>query len=326
MKKLTRAFTIAAAAACLIGAAAGAQAKEWAPDHPVHIIVPIIGSTNDLLGRLVASKLQEAIGQPVVVENKAGAGGTIGANYVARSKPDGLTLLVGYNGPVAINKTLFREMPYDPEKDLAPITLAVRAPQYLAVTESLPVKSVADLVALARAKPDRLSYGSVSVGSASHLTMEMFKSAAHINMVHVPYKGAAPAMTDLLSGNVQAAFMVPGNVLQYAKQKRLRLIASTGETRFASTPDVPTMIESGYPGFVATSWIGFLAPAGTPKEIIDRYNKEIVKILHMPDVRAKLEGLEFEIVAGSPQQFHDWIHTEVARWGKVIKDTGTKLN
>jgi tripartite-type tricarboxylate transporter receptor subunit TctC len=320
--------TVAAAllAAGLSGLAATAGAQEWAPSRTVRIVVPIVGSTNDALARLVAPKLQAVLGQPVIVENKPGAGGNIGADMVAKSAPDGHTLLVGFNGPLAINATLFQRMPYDPVKDLAPITLAVTSPQYLAVNSNLPVKTVADLVAMAKADPDKLSYGSVSMGSASHLTMEMFKSAAKINLTHIPYKGAAPAITDLLGGNVQAAFMVPGNVQQFAREGRLRLIASTGPKRFSSTPNVPTMIELGYPDFVATSWIGFLAPGGTPKNIIDRYHKEIVKILQMPDVRDKLVDMEFEVVATTPEQFGAWIKSEIPRWGKVIKDTGTKAD
>jgi tripartite-type tricarboxylate transporter receptor subunit TctC len=156
--------------------------------------------------------------------------------------------------------------------------------------------------------------------------MEMFKSAAKINLTHVPYKGASPALTDLVAGNVQAAFMVPGNVQQFVKDGRLRLIASTGTKRFHTTPNVPTMIESGYPDFVATSWIGFLAPANTPKNIVERYNKEIVAILHQPDVKAKLADMEFDVIASSPEQFSDWIRSEIPRWGKVIRDTGTKAN
>lgn len=326
MKILQRMMAAAFFVAGLCSVAGIASAQEWAPAKPIRIIVPIIGSTNDTLGRLVAEKLTKILGQPVYVENKGGAGGNIGAAEVARAAPDGYTLLVGYNGPLAINPTLFRSMPFDPLKDLAPITLAVAAPQYLVVNSKLPVKTVADLVAMAKADSQKLNYASVSIGSASHLTMEMFKSDAKINLTHVPYKGAAPALVDLVAGNVQAAFMVPGNVQQYVKQGSLRILASTGEKRVASTPDVPTMIESGYPNFVATSWIGFLAPAGTPKNIIDRYNKEIVKILNMPDVKAKLNGMEFDVVGSSPEQFSSWIRTEIPRWGKVIKDTGTTVN
>jgi tripartite-type tricarboxylate transporter receptor subunit TctC len=318
-----------AAAVCLTSlgfSATTAAAQEWSPSKPVRIIVPIVGSTTDALARLVAEKLGGAIGQSVYVENKPGAGGNIGAEIVAKSPPDGHTLLVGYNGPLAINPTLFKHMPFDPVKDLTPITLAVTSPQYLVVNNDVPIKTVAELVATAKADPSKLSYGSVAVGSASHLTMEMFKAAAKINITHVPYKGAAPALTDLLAGTVQTAFMVPGNVQQYVKQGRLRILAVSGDKRFASMPDVPTMIESGYPNFVATSWIGFLAPAGTPKNIVDRYNKEIVQILNMPDVKQKLRDMEFDVVASTPAQFSQWIGTEIPRWGKVIKDTGTKAD
>ena len=309
-----------------LGSVASAQLPEWAPTKPVRIIVPIVGSTNDVLARLVAPKLQEALGQPVVVENKGGAGGNIGADYVAKSSPDGHTLLVGYNGPLAINVTLFDKMPFDPVKDLAPITLAVTSPQYLVVNPGVPAKNVAELVALARAQPGKLSYASVSVGSASHLTMEMLKLEAGVDLTHIPYKGAAPALTDLVAGNVQVAFMVPGNVLQFAKEGRLRLIASSGAKRFPGTPNVPTLVESGYPGLVATSWIGFLAAGGTPRNIVDRYHKELAKILQSPDVRDRLTAMEFDVVASTPEQFSAWIRNEIPRWGKVIKATGAKAD
>lgn len=326
MNAIHRTIAAAACLATLASAATTAAAQEWSPSKPVRIIVPIVGSTNDALARLVAEKLGPAIGQSVYVENKPGAGGNIGADMVAKSPPDGHTLLVGYNGPLAINPTLFKNMSFDPVKDLAPITLAVTSPQYLVVNNDVPIKTIAELVAAAKADPSRLSYASVSVGSASHLTMEMFKAAAKINITHVPYKGAAPALTDLVAGNVHTAFLVPGNVQQYVKQGRLRILAVSGEKRFASMPDVPTMIESGYPNFVATSWIGFLAPAGTPRNIVARYNKEIVQILNMPDVKQKLQDMEFEVVASSPAQFGQWIGTEIPRWGKVIKDTGTTID
>ena len=301
-------------------------AQEWSPTKPVRIIVPVVGGTNDLVARLVAPKLQEAIGQSVIVENKGGAGGNIGADLVAKSAPDGHTLLIGYNGPIAVNVSLFDKMPYDPQKDLAPITLAVTAPQFLTVHPGVPAKTVAELIALAKAQPGKLSYASIAVGSASHLTMEMMKTAAHVDIVHVPYKGSAPAVTDILGGNVQTAFFVPGNVLQYVKSGQIRLLASTGRKRFATTPNVPTMIESGFADFEAVAWIGFLTTGGTPRPIIDRYNREIVKILNSPDVRDKLLAVEFEMVAGSPEQFGEWIRTEIARWGKVIKQTGAKVN
>lgn len=309
-----------------LGAPMASQAQEWAPSKPVRIIVPIVGSTNDVLARIIAPKLQEALGQPVIVENKPGAGGNIGADFVAKSAPDGHTLLIGYNGPLAINVGLFDKMPYDPLKDLAPISLMVTSPQYLAVNPASGINSVADLVARAKASPGKLSYASVSVGSASHLTMEMLKTAASVYITHIPYRGAAPAVTDLLAGNVQAAFLVPGNVQQFAKEGRLKLIASSGAKRFPSTPQVPTMIESGYPDFVATSWIGLLTTGGTPRPIIDRYHREIVKILAAPDIRERLTAMEFEVVAGTPEQFSAHIRREIPRWGKVIKATGAKVD
>ncbi|MDB5751203.1 MAG: Tripartite tricarboxylate transporter family receptor [Ramlibacter sp.] len=323
MSKINRraALVLTAAALCI---GTPAQAQEWAPSKPVRIIVPIVGSTNDVVARLVAPKLQEAIGQPVIVENKPGAGGNIGADMVAKAAPDGHTLLIGYNGPMAINATLFDKMPYDPVKDLAPITLAVKSPQYLVVNTATGITSVRDLVAKAKAAPAKYSYASIAMGSASHLTMEMFKMAANVRMTHIPYRGAGPAVVDLVAGNVHAAFMVPGNVQQFAKEGKLKLLASSGTKRFASTPDVPTLIELGYKDFEATSWIGFLTTAGTPKPIIDRYHREIVKILNSPEITQRLHDMEFDVVATTPEQFGGWIRAEIPRWGAVIKATGAK--
>lgn len=316
--------TLGLTAALLGGAALSSvvHAQEWLPTKPVRIVVPIVGSTNDVLARLVAPELQKVFGQPFVVENKGGAGGTIAAAEVARAPADGHTLMIGFNGPLAINPTLYPRIAYDPLKDFAPITLMVTASQYLVVHPSVPARNVAELVALAKTRP--LSYASVSVGSASHLTMEMLKSAAKVDLTHVPYKGAGPAVADLVGGQVQAAFFVPGNVQQFAKEGKLRLIAASGAKRFASTPDVPTMIEQGYPGFVAVSWIGFVAPGGTPKAIVDRYHREITRVLAMPEIKAKLEAMEFDIVASTPAYFAEWIQSEIPRWGKVIRETGTK--
>jgi tripartite-type tricarboxylate transporter receptor subunit TctC len=307
-----------------VGFSGGAVAQEWVPTKTVRIVVPIVGSTNDVLARLIAPKLQEVFGQPFIVENKPGAGGNIGADAVAKSAPDGHTLLIGYNGPIAVNVTLFDKMPYDPVKDLVPISLMVTTPNYLVVSPSAGINSVADLVAKAKAAPGKLAYASIAIGSSSHLTMEMLKTAANVDLTHVPYKGPATALTDLIAGNVQAAFFVPGNVQQYVKEGRLKLIASSGAKRFASTPNIPTLIESGYPDLVATSWIGLLAAGGTPKNIIDRYNREIVKIVTSPEIRDKLQTMEFEVVATSPEQFAAWIRSEIPRWGKVIKSTGAK--
>jgi len=306
------------------GLAHAQPAAEWAPTRPVRIIVPIVGSTNDVLARIIQPKLQEALGQPVVVENKPGAGGNIGADMVAKAAPDGHTLLVGYNGPLAINVTLFDKMPYDPVRDLQPLTLAVKAPQYLVVSTTSDITTVQDLINRARAEPSKYSYASIAVGSASHLTMEMLKLAANVNLTHIPYKGPGPALTDILAGNVQTAFFVPGNVQQFVKDGRLRLLASSGAKRFASTPDVPTIAELGYKDFEASSWIGFLTTANTPKPIVDRYSRELTRILAMPDVAAKLRDMEFEVVASTPEQFSAWIKSEIVRWGRVIKATGAR--
>jgi tripartite-type tricarboxylate transporter receptor subunit TctC len=314
------------AAGAVVAAAPGAFAQEWSPTRPVRIIVPIVGSTNDVLARLIAPRLQDVLGQPVVVENKPGAGGNIGADMVAKAQPDGHTLLIGYNGPLAINPSLFDKMPYDPVKDLAPITLMVKSPQYLVVHPGSGITSVKDFVEKAKAAPGKYSYASVAVGSASHLTMEMFKSAAKFHMTHIPYRGAGPAVTDLLAGNVHAAFFVPGNVQQFVKEGKLRLIASTGAKRFPSTPDVPTLDESGYKGFEATSWIGLLTTGGTPRNIVERYNREVVKIVNSPAITARLHEMEFEVVAGTPEQFGGWIKSEMGRWGQVVKETGAKAD
>jgi len=317
---------LVALAAALLVPAHSWGCQEWAPTRPLRIIVPIVGSTNDVLARLVAPKLQEALGQPVIVDNRPGAGGNIGADMVAKAPPDGQTLLVGYNGPLAINVTLMDKMPYDPVKDLQPITLAVKAPQYLVVNPSSGITSVQDLVAKAKADPKRFSYASIAVGSASHLTMEMFKAAAGVNLTHVPYKGSNQAVTDLLGGNVHMGFFVPGNVQQFVQQGKLRLLASSGARRFQSTPDVPTLAELGYKDFEATSWIGFLTAPNTPRPIVERYHRELVKILNSPEIAGKLHDMEFEVVANTPEQFSAWIKSEIVRWGQVIKATGAKAD
>ena len=319
------AFTLAAWACAATAAwAQTAAATDWRPTKPVRIVVPITGSTNDVLARMIAPKLQEAMGQPFFVENKPGAGGNIGAAEVSRSAPDGHTLLIGYNGPLAINVTLFDKMPYDPQKDLTPITLAVKSPQYLVVNPDIGVTDVKDFIAKAKADPKKYAYGSVAMGSASHLTMEMMKSAAGFQATHVPYRGAGPAVTDLIAGNIQAGFFVPGNVQGFVKEGRLKLLASSGPKRFPSTPDIPTLAESGLKDFEATSWIGLLAPANTPPAIVNSYHQAMVRILNSPDITKRLQEMEFEVVAGTPKQFSEWIATEITRWGKVIKATGAK--
>jgi tripartite-type tricarboxylate transporter receptor subunit TctC len=301
-------------------------AQEAFPSKPIKIVVPVVGGTMDLMARLVAPKLTELWGQPVVVENRPGAGGNIATDLVAKAPPDGYTLLVGFNGPIAINVTLFDKLPYDPLKDLAPITLSGSSHQFLVVHPSVPVSSVAEFVAYVKARQGEVSYGSVGVGGASHLTMEMFKSAAGLDMVHVPYKGSAPVVNDMIAGVVKAAFLVPTNVLPYIKGGQMKVLASSGRTRLASTPNIPTLIESGYPDFEAIAWIGFLAPGATPKPIIERYHQEITRILKSPDVHAKLAAVELDVTASTPEEFAQFIRAEIPRWGKVVRQTGAKAN
>jgi len=301
-------------------------AQAWKPTASVRFIVPIQGGTVDILARLAAQRLQEAWGQPVVVEAKPGGGGNIGTELVAKSAPDGHTILVAFTAPITVNPTLFDKMPYDVHKDLAPITLAVTTPQFLTVHPSVPASTTAEFIAYVKKNPGKLSYASVSVGSASHLTMEMLKSAAGIDLTHIPYKGSAPAVTDLLGGQVQAAMLVPGNVLPHLKTGKLKVIATTGRKRFSGTPEIPTLIEAGFADFEAVAWIGFIAPGGTPRPIIDSYHAELVRILAVPEVRQRLLDIQFEIVASTPEQFAEYIRWETPRWAKVIKDTGAKAN
>jgi tripartite-type tricarboxylate transporter receptor subunit TctC len=321
---MSKAFTRRVVAALAVALCVPALAQEWSPNKAVRIIVPIVGGTNDVIARIVAPELQKAFGQAVVVENKGGAGGNIGADLVAKSPPDGYTLLVGYNGPVAINSVLFKNLPYDPVKDLAPITLAVTAPQFLAVHPSVPAKDVAEFVAYAKANPGKLSYASVAIGSASHLTMEMLKSQAHIDIVHVPYKGSSPAVTDLIGGQVAAAFFVPGNILEFAKEGRARVIASTGQKRMDATPDVPTMIEQGYKDFVMGNWTGIVAPAATPKAVVNKLALEVTRILRAPEMSERLAQQGFDPLGGTPDEFGKLIHMEVVRFGKAVKESGAK--
>ena len=303
-----------------------ASAQGWKPTGPVRLIVPIQGGTVDILARMASSRLQETWGQSVIVEAKPGAGGSIGTDLVAKSAPDGHTVLVAFTAPITVNATLFDKIPYDPIKDLAPITLAVTTPQFVVVHPSVPASTISEFIGYAKKNPGKLSYASVSVGSASHLTMEMLKSAAGIDLTHVPYKGSAPAVTDLLGGQVHAAMLVPGNVLPHLKAGKLKVLATTGRKRFAGTPDVPTLIESGFADFEAVAWIGFMAPGGTPRAIVDAYHSELVRILAVPEVKQRLLEIQFEIVAGTPEQFAEYIRWETPRWAKVIKDTGAKAN
>ncbi len=311
-------------AAALAALPLAAMAQDWAPSKPIRVIVPVVGGTVDALARLVQPKLQEAWGQSVVVETKAGAGGNIGADFVAKSPGDGHTVLVAFTAPITVNPALYGNLPYDPLKDLAPIVLAVTAPQYLVIHPGVAAETVAEFIALAKANPGKLNYGSIAVGGASHLTMEMLKAAAGVDLIHIPYKGPGPTITDLLGGQIQASFLIAGNALPHIRTGKMKALASTGRTRFASTPNVPTMIEAGFADFEAVGWIGLMAPGATPRPIVDRWNRELLRIIALPDVRSRLLAMEFEIIGSTPEKFAEYIRWETPRWGKVVRDTGAK--
>jgi len=293
------------------------------PAKPVRMIVTFPpGSTPDIVGRALASRLQEAMGQPFVVENRSGAGGNVGADVVAKSAPDGYTLLVSTTGVFAINKALYRTMPFDPDRDLAPLSLLATAPQMLVVQPSLGLKDFKGFVEYAKRNPGKLSYGSVGSGSASHLTMELLKSDAGADLVHVPYKGFPPAVTDLLSGNIHTMFAIIPGVLPHVKAGKMTGLAVTALKRSALVPDVPSVAELGYPQLESLAWIGLAAPAGLSTDVVDRITSEAARGMRAPEVRELLGRQGFDVVAGSPQEFSRWIQAESAKWTRVIRASG----
>jgi tripartite-type tricarboxylate transporter receptor subunit TctC len=300
-----------------------AQAQPY-PSRPIKIVVPYPpGGFNDTLGRTLATKFSEAWGQPAVVENKPGGNTLIGNEFVAKSPPDGYTLLV-VAFPFSVVPSLFKTMPYDTVRDLTPVILAASSANLLVVHPSLPAKSVGELLALAKAKPGSLSYASTGNGSSNHISMELFKSLAGVDIVHIPYKGSAPAVTDLLGGQVQLMFDNTPNVLPHVKAGKLIALGSSGGKRDALTPDVPTVAEAGVPGYELTVWFGLVAPAGTPREVVQKLNAEVIKILAMPDVRARFQAQGVEPQGGTPEQFGEHIKSQMAKWAKVVQDAGVK--
>ncbi len=293
------------------------------PSHPVKIIVTFPpGSTPDTVARVVAPRLQESLGQPFVVENRAGAGGNVGADFVAKSPADGYTLLVSTNAAVATNKVLYANLPYDPERDLSTISLMAWAPQLLVVNPSLPVGSLKDFLEYLRRNPGRVSYGSAGSGSASHLTMELLKSDAKVFAVHIPYRGFPQAVTDMLGGNIQAMFAIAPILLPHVKSGKMKGLAVTSAKRSEMAPEIPSVAELGFPQLESLSWIGLLAPAKTPQDIVERLASETQRILREPDARKVLLGQGFEVIAGSPAEFRKFQHAEIEKWGRVIKSTG----
>ncbi|HTS22561.1 MAG TPA: tripartite tricarboxylate transporter substrate binding protein [Casimicrobiaceae bacterium] len=305
---------------------ATAQAQSW-PDRPIKFIVAApAGSSLDVLARLIGDKLKDRLGQSVVVEDRPAAGGTAATDFVAKSPPDGYTMLMSFNGPLAFGPHLYTKLPYEPQKDLAPVIITSSQPNVLAVTANLPVHSVKELVAYAKANPGKLNYASVGNGSSSHLTMELLKSTAGLDIVHVPFNGSPPAVTATIQGETQMMFAVMQPLQGQIRAGKLRALAVTTATRFALLPELPTIAEAGYPGFEALAWNGVLVPAGTPTPIVTRLNAEMDAILKDPAVRSTLNAQGFELIGGTPEQFAALIRNESDKWAPVIKKTGAKID
>ena len=305
----------------------GAVLAQAYPSKPVRVVVTFPpGSTPDIVGRALASRLQEAMGQPFVVENRAGAGGNVGADAVAKAPADGYTLLVSTNGVFAINKALYKSMPFDPDKDLVPVSLLATAPQMLVVHPSLGLASFREFLEHVRRNPGKLSYGSVGAGSASHLTMELLKSDARVYIVHIPYKGFPPAVTDMLGGNIHTMFAIVPGVLPHVKAGKMTALAVTALKRSELAPDVPSVAELGYPQLESLAWIGLGAPAATPQDVLGRLSAETVRGMRAPEVRSLLGKQGFDVVASTPQEFSRWIRVEAQKWGDVIKASGAVVD
>jgi tripartite-type tricarboxylate transporter receptor subunit TctC len=319
MKRMFK--TLLAAAAAVIAATASAQ---FTPTRPVTITVGFApGGGTDTAARIVAKKLQDDLGVSVVVENRAGAGGNIAAQHIASAPPDGYTIHLTSVGPMTVSPHLMKDLPYDPKKDVAPITMAVIFANVFVVNPGVPAKNLAEFVALAKqrkAQGNPVTFGSSGIGGAGHLSGELFKQAAGIDMTHVPYKGGGPAMTDLLGGRIDMYPAVPSTALQQIKAGKIHAIATTGLKRAAIMPDVPTVAEQGYPGFEAVNWYAFVAPAKTPKDVIDFWNRELVKALKDPWVKGELDKNGLEPAPSTPDELARYMDAEYQKWGKLVHD------
>jgi len=297
------------------------------PTRPVRFVVPFApGGSTDTLARTVGQKLADALGQQVVVDNRPGGNGDIGMLIVAQAPADGHTIVLGYIANLAIAPSLQAKMPYDPTRDFAPITQPASSPNVLTAHPSVQARDLKELIALARAKPSQVSFASTGVASVGHLTGELINNLAGIKMTHVPYKGSGQAVTDILGGHVQVMFSGFSSTLHHIKAGKLRALAVTGPERSNALPEVRTIAEQGFPGVEATAWYGILAPAGTPRTVINRLHGEIVRILKLPDVTQKLNGLGFEIVGSAPEQLSAYIRAEIKKWEKVVKASGAKAD
>lgn len=319
-----RIFRLALMAA-LTGAPLGQAAAQDYPAHTIKIVVSFPpGTTPDTVARVVAPKLQKALGQTVIVDNRPGAGGNIAADAVTKSAPDGYTLLISTNAALATNKVLYDKLPYDPERDLAPISLLASAPQILVVNPSVPVVTFKEFISYTRTHPGKLSYGSVGSGSAAHLTMELLKEEAKIFVVHIPYRGFPNAVTDMIGGNIQVMFAIAPGVLRHIQAGRLKGLAVTALKRNERAPDIPSVGELGYPQLESLAWIGLMVPGKTPQEIVSRLSTETQAALRDPETRQTLFNLGFDVVGNSATEFRAFQHAEIDKWGKVIRATGAK--
>jgi tripartite-type tricarboxylate transporter receptor subunit TctC len=315
-------------AAALVGATGGlrtgtARAQAAWPSKPIRLVVPFVaGGSSDIVARSVVPRMQTALGQNVVVENRPGANGAIAASEVARAPADGHTFMVGSIGVFAINAALYPKLPYDPVKDLEPLTLAVVTPNVLVAGDRFPARDVRALVEYARRNPGKLSWASSGTGSSDHLSAELFKLQTGTFGVHIPYRGGAAAMADLIGNNVDVSFQNLGAAMGHIKAGRLKALGVTSERRHPQLPDVPTVAEQGLPGFVVTSWQAFMAPRGLPAPVRQRLNAELVAALTAPDVKARFENQGFDVVAGTPEQFATFQREEIARWTRVVKQKG----
>jgi tripartite-type tricarboxylate transporter receptor subunit TctC len=305
-------------------APSAASAADAYPTRPVRMIVAYPpGGGTDIVGRMMAQKLGEAFAQTVVIDNRGGATGNIGTELAARANPDGYTLLMGNVAPNAINVSLFKKLPYDPVKDFAPVSLVAITPNILVVNPAVPVKTVKDLIALAKAKPGVLNFPSAGVGSSSHLAGELLKILAKVDMVHVPYKGGGPALIDTISGQMQVMFATMPAAMPHVKSGKVRPVAVTTDKRSQTLPELPTIAET-VKGYEASTWYGLLAPAGTSPAIVTRLHQDVVKILATPDTREKLVAQGFEPVGNRPAEFGAYIKSEIAKWERVIREAGIK--
>jgi tripartite-type tricarboxylate transporter receptor subunit TctC len=312
--------------AALVALALPVQAADY-PSRPVMLVVAFTpGGPSDVLARIVGKKMEELLGQPFVIENKPGAGGNIAADFVAHAAHDGYTLLMGNNSILATNESLYKKLSYSPGKDFMPITLVGTQANILVVNPKVPVKSLTELIELCRAQPGKINFASSGYGAAAHLAGELFKAEARVNIVHVPYKGAAPALQDVIAGHDQMMFATAASVIGHINSGQVRALAVTTLKRTEILPDVPTMDEAGLKGFEASTWHGLVAPAGTPPEIIAKLHDAAVKALHDPGVRTSLRRLGVDIVGDTPDEFKAYIAKEVPKWAAVVKASGATVD